>query len=101
MILHLFVVPKRDGWYRPIFNLKPLNGFLPNQHFRMESLKSIIHVLNTGDLVVSIDLLDAYLNVQFIHRQQALSIQVNVIRSSDFTKLRRNRSATEKSTDFH
>lgn len=58
-----FVVPKRDGGYRPILNLKPLNIFLQNQHFKMESLRSIIQALNVGDWVASIDLKDAYLHV--------------------------------------
>lgn len=58
-----FVVPKRDGGYRPILNLKPLNIFLQNQHFKMESLRSVIQALNVGDWVASIDLKDAYLHV--------------------------------------
>uniref|UniRef100_A0A8W8IEM8 Reverse transcriptase domain-containing protein n=1 Tax=Magallana gigas TaxID=29159 RepID=A0A8W8IEM8_MAGGI len=58
-----FVVPKRDGGYRPILNLKPLNVFLQNQHFKIESLRSITQALNVGDWVASIDLKDAYLHV--------------------------------------
>lgn len=58
-----FVVPKRDGYYRPILNLKPLNIFLQNQHFKMEYLRSIIQALHIGDWVASIDLKDAFLHV--------------------------------------
>lgn len=48
---HFFVVPQRGGRYRPILNLKPLNVFLQNKYFNIESLKSIIQALNIGDWV--------------------------------------------------
>ena len=38
----LFVVPKMGGGHRPVINLKHLKGFVPYEHFKMES----IHMLN-------------------------------------------------------
>jgi len=32
----LFVIPKKDGSLRLVINLKPLNKFIANQHFKME-----------------------------------------------------------------
>ena len=58
-----FIVPKKDGGHRPILNLKPLNVYLKNQHFKMETLRSIIQALEQGDWAVSLDLKDAYLHI--------------------------------------
>lgn len=59
----IFVVPKRDGSYRPVINLRPLNQFMVNIHFKMESLNMMKDLLRQGDWMVSIDLKDAYLSV--------------------------------------
>ncbi|KAK3102086.1 hypothetical protein FSP39_008630 [Pinctada imbricata] len=58
-----FLVQKKDGGYRPILNLRPLNKYLKVQHFKMETLRSIIQALEKGDWVASLDLKDAYLHV--------------------------------------
>jgi len=44
----LFLVPKKDGSYRPVFNLKPLNIFLKNQHFKMEGLPAVKELIQLG-----------------------------------------------------
>lgn len=59
----IFIVPKQLGGFRAILNLRKLNKFIKNQHFKMETLKSVIQSLNTGDWAFSIDLSDAYLHV--------------------------------------
>ena len=58
-----FLVQKKGGGYRPILNLRPLNKYLKVQHFKMETLRSIIQALEKGDWVASLDLKDAYLHV--------------------------------------
>lgn len=58
-----FTVPKKGGGIRPILNLKPLNVFLQKEHFKMETLRSIIQAMQPGDWAVSIDLKDAYLHI--------------------------------------
>ena len=64
----LFCIPKKTGDLRPVLNLKPLNAFLPKIHFKMETLKSICHLLKPNDFLTSIDLRDAFLHVP-IHAQ--------------------------------
>ena len=59
----IFLVPKRDGSFRPVVNLKPLNQFRATVHFKMESLAMMKDLLREGDWMASIDLKDAYLLV--------------------------------------
>ena len=59
----LFVVPKKDGGWRPIINLKRLNQFLCTTHFKMESILSLRDVLKKDDYMIKVDLKDAYLTV--------------------------------------
>ena len=56
----LFLREKKDGSQRPILNLKKLNTFIPYCHFKMETLKNVRDLLMKGDLMVKIDLKDAY-----------------------------------------
>lgn len=63
----VFVVPKKDGGWRPIINLKRLNSFLGIPHFKMESIKSLKDVVLPGDYMVKLDLQDAYLTVPMDH----------------------------------
>ena len=59
----LFVIPKKTGDLRPVLNLRPLNEFLPAQHFKMETIQHVCSVLNRNDYLTSIDLSDAFLHV--------------------------------------
>lgn len=70
----LFCIPKKTGDLRPVLNLKPLNAFLPKIHFKMETLKSICHLLKPNDFLTSIDLRDAFLHVP-IHAQSQKYLQ--------------------------
>ena len=56
----IFLREKKDGSSRPILNLKSLNNHIPYMHFKMESLKNVKDMLKQGDLMVKIDLKDAY-----------------------------------------
>ena len=72
-ILHvsnIFPRPKKDGGTRTIINLKNLNKFIPYEHFKMESLENIKHLLKKGDLMVKIDLKDAYWSVPISKKSQ-------------------------------
>ena len=59
----LFVVPKKDGSLRPVINLKPLNTYMANHHFKMEGILKVKDLLKKGDWMCSVDLKDAYLSV--------------------------------------
>jgi len=56
----IFLVPKKDGSQRFIFNLKKLNQFVGNDHFKMEDLRSAINLMFPECYFTSIDLKDAY-----------------------------------------
>ena len=62
-VSRIFLVPKKDGSSRPVINLKLLNQFMANLHFKMESLAMSRDLLKPGDWMASIDLKDAYLSV--------------------------------------
>ena len=64
-----FVVPKKDGGVRPILNLKPFNRCLPKQKFKMETLQSIISIMQPGLWLASVDLKDAYFHVPIARDQ--------------------------------
>ena len=65
----VFVVPKKDGGWRPIINLKKLNKlFLDPPHFRMDTTKDVSLLLRPGDWAASVDLKDAYFHVRINRR---------------------------------
>ena len=51
---------KKTGGYRRILNLKNLNQYINNHHFKMESLTSAILLVTSGCYMASVDLQDAY-----------------------------------------
>ena len=55
-----FTREKKDGGLRTIINLKKLNQNMEYLHFKMEGLKDLKNILKKGDLMVEIDLKDAY-----------------------------------------
>ena len=59
----MFVVPKKGGGWRPVINLRSLNQFIYNPHFKMENISSLKGVLQKGDFMGRLDLKDAYLSV--------------------------------------
>jgi len=59
----IFLVPKKDGSFRPVVNLRPLNRFMESVHFKMESLGMMRDLPEENDWMASIDLKDAYLSV--------------------------------------
>ena len=58
-----FTVPKKDGGIRPILNLKPFNRNIKRERFKMETLQSIISLMQPGVWLASVDLKDAYFHV--------------------------------------
>jgi len=64
----VFLVPKKSGAFRPVFDLSSLNDHLVIPKFHMESALTIMRCLRKGDWAVSIDIKDAYLHVP-IHPQ--------------------------------
>lgn len=65
---HMFLRPKKDGSFRPIFNLKPLNRYITYQHFKMEGMPTLKALIEEGDWMIKLDLKDAYFSIP-IHSQ--------------------------------
>ena len=61
-ISNIFIVPKPNGKYRPIINLRYLNFFIKYEHFKQETFKLILDLIQEGDFFTSIDLQEAYLS---------------------------------------
>ena len=64
----MFVVPKGDGAWRPVINLRSLNQHVTPHHFKMEGIRVVKGLIQKGDWMVKLDLKDAYLSVP-IHPQ--------------------------------
>ena len=62
-----FLVPKKSGGLRPVINLRPLNRYLKKQHFKMDSLSTVLNLVQQGDWAISLDLTDAYMHIP-IHK---------------------------------
>ena len=69
-----FLAPKKSGEWRPIINLRPLNGYIRPKHFRMETLSTVLQTLSQGWWATSLDLKDAYLHVP-IHANHQMFLQ--------------------------
>ena len=61
-LLAMFLVTKKSGdtCKRPVLNLKPLNKFVPNQTFKMESIHLLKDFLKLNYFMTKLDLSDAY-----------------------------------------
>lgn len=59
----LFLIPKPDGSFRPIFNLQNLNEFLLLQNFSLISHFKVPQFLQKGDFLLKIDISKAYFHI--------------------------------------
>lgn len=66
-----FLVPKKDGGFRPILDLRRLNQFIKVLRFHMLRTADVLQVVSEKDWFTSIDLKDAYFHVPVArhHRQ--------------------------------
>ena len=69
----IFLREKKTGGYRLILNLKNLNQYISNHHFKMESLTSAILPMTPGCYMASVDLQDAYYSVPINEKCQKCS----------------------------
>ena len=56
----LFLLEKKDGDWRPILDLKPLNEFVKTRHFKMEHLGEVLPLVSKGAWMGSVDISQAY-----------------------------------------
>ncbi len=60
-----FIVPKKDGWLRPILDLSQLNCSVMRLKFRMLSIEQVVSQTRSEDWFVAIDLKDAYFHISY------------------------------------
>ena len=60
----LFVVPKASGGLRPVLVLSALNTYVHTTEFLMETVATVLSAVRHNDWMVSLDLPDAYVQVQ-------------------------------------
>ena len=70
LISPIFLVPKKDGGSRPVINLKRLNSHIVYQHFKMEGLHLLKHIIQEKDFMIKIDLKDTYFCVPMSQQHQ-------------------------------
>lgn len=60
----MFVIPKKNGGVRPVFNHKQLNQYVEAPHFKMETIREVSQMIKPKDYLVSIYLSDAFLHIE-------------------------------------
>ena len=55
----IFIVPKPNGKFRPIINLKYLNNFVTYEHFKQETFSVVKDLVQRNDYFTSVDLRDS------------------------------------------
>jgi hypothetical protein len=63
IVSNIFSVPKKDGTHRVILNLKDFNEHVSYHHFKMDSLNTIVKLVDKNCFMASIDLKDAYYSI--------------------------------------
>lgn len=76
LVSPVFLVPKSDGSWRTVINLKSLllYRFVAAPHFKMESVQTVKGLIKEGDWMAKLDVKDAYLTVP-IHPQHQKFLQ--------------------------
>ena len=62
-VSNVFLVPKSSGKWRLILNLKALNRYVKQEHFKMEDIRCVKDLLKQGGYMCKVDLKDAYLTI--------------------------------------
>ena len=80
VISSIFIRPEKDGGQRLILNLKGLNQFVTYHHFKMETLQSIVRLVEKNCYMASLNLKDIYYSVTVnpLHRKYLRFIWKNV-----------------------
>ena len=59
-VSNIFLVPKKNGGFRMILNLKQLNEHVVYTKFKMDHIDRVVQLLQEGDFLGSLDLVSAY-----------------------------------------
>ena len=66
----LFIHPKKDGSFRTILNLKYLNEECFTYHFKMETIKQVIHMITPNCYLASLDIKNAFYTVPIFEQHK-------------------------------
>ncbi len=69
-ISSIFVVPKPNGTYRLILNLKKQNTFIVNEHFKIEDFRNVCNLIQKDMFLATIDIKDAYYFIPVAHEDR-------------------------------
>lgn len=70
IVSNIFARSKKDGSHRIILNLKEFNNCVSYYHFKMDSLNTIIKLVDKNCFMASIDLKDAYYSIRMRNRDR-------------------------------
>ncbi|MCG7879115.1 MAG: reverse transcriptase domain-containing protein [Candidatus Thiodiazotropha endolucinida] len=62
-ISNIFIVPKPNGKFRPVINLRELNYFVTYKHFKQETFPVVLDMIQQYDFFTKLDLSDAYFSI--------------------------------------
>lgn len=62
-ISNIFIVPKPNGKFRPVINLRELNFFVTYEHFKQETFPVVLDMVQHNDFFTKLDLSDAYFSI--------------------------------------
>ena len=62
-ISNIFLVPKPNGKFRPVINLKQLNEFVNYEHFKQETFPFVLELIQKNDFLTAMDLHSAYFSI--------------------------------------
>ena len=62
-ISNIFLVPKPNGKFRPVINLKQLNEFVVYEHFKQETFPFVLELVQKNDFFTNLDLRSAYFSI--------------------------------------
>ena len=63
LISNIFLVPKPNGKFRPVINLKKLNEFFVYEHFKQETFPFVLEVVQKNEFFTNLDLRSAYFSI--------------------------------------
>ena len=63
VISPIFIVPKKDGEYRMILNLKKLNEKVSYHHFKMDTFETALKLIKRNVFMASVDIRHAYYSI--------------------------------------
>ena len=67
---NMFLVPKKDGGFRMILNLKPLNKFIKYQKFKMDHIEQVLQLIKQDSVLCSLDISSAFSHLYLLPEHQ-------------------------------